>query len=154
MPFKRSLYLLQPFCQREVHYQIDCYIIGIDNNFVRLCRDINQAFVDLDTQIALSRSFNHRDCSFLENLMKTNLLFRQVTLSHGKKVEDVQAQVREWIQNGSKVQMCTARPGLFLRFYFKLFFYAKMFVVRLDNFRKLSFCCGLRLTLVLFNKQI
>ncbi len=64
MPFKRSLYLLQPFCQREVHFQIDCYIIGIDNNFVRLCRDINQAFVDIDTQIALSRSFNHRDCSF------------------------------------------------------------------------------------------
>lgn len=30
---------------------------------------------------------------------------------HNKKVRDVQRQVREWIKNGKKSQMCTARPG-------------------------------------------
>ncbi len=32
-------------------------------------------------------------------------------MSHEKKVEDVQAQVRDWIAQGRKKQMCTARPG-------------------------------------------
>lgn len=30
---------------------------------------------------------------------------------HAKKVANVQAQVRRWIQGGRKGQMCSARPG-------------------------------------------
>jgi hypothetical protein len=36
---------------------------------------------------------------------------RTEAIKHEVKVEDVQQQVRDWMEQGSKVPMCTARPG-------------------------------------------